>query len=159
MAASSQGQFLLALSSVLNLVMFGNLLIKKAEGQSLDAFVGELSERLGCGRFEQRQSSNYLDERYFTTSILGVAIEVARADEAEFQEYDFWLCFQPDGVHVDEESFFDGLADCAARKLALLGYQIVRPLNFGRAKGGAIAYRSNPTKGVGLRERVITEEV
>jgi len=159
LAASSQGQFLLALSSVLNLDMFGNLLVKKAEGQSLDAFVGELSERLGCGRFEERQSSNYLDERYFRASILGVAIEVARADEAELQEYDFWICLQPDGVHVDDKAFFDGLADCAARKLALLGYQVARPLNFGRAEGGATLYWPNPANGVSLRERVITEEV
>ena len=139
--------------------MFGNLLVKKAESQTLDAFVGELSERLGCGRFEERQSSNYLDERYFRTSILGVAIEVARADEAEFQEYDYWLCFEPDGVDVADTSFFDGLADCAARKLALLGYQVVRPLNFLRGEGGAIVYRSNPTKGAGLCEQVIIEEV
>lgn len=139
--------------------MFGNLLVKKIQGQSLDAFVDDLSERLGCGRFEERQSSNYLDERYFRASVFGVAIEVARADEAEFQEYDFWLCFEPDGVHVEDKTFFDGLADCAARKLALLSYQVARPLNFGRVEGGAIVYRLNPTTGLGLRERVITEEV
>jgi hypothetical protein len=137
--------------------MFGNLLLKKKAGQTLDALVRELSEGLSGAHFEERQSSNYLEERYFRASILGVAIEVALADEAEFPEFDFRVCFQPDGIHVDDKSFFDGLADCAARKLALLGHHVARPLNYGRTEGGAILYRANESKDSGLRERVTTE--
>lgn len=138
--------------------MVGNILIKKMQSQTLDAFVSDLSDRLGCGRFDERQSSNYLDERYFKASVLGVAIEVARADDGEFQEYEFWLSFEVDGVYVDDAAFLEGLADCAARKLTLLGYQVARPLNFGHKESGAILYRPNPTKDVGFRDRVIIEE-
>jgi hypothetical protein len=52
--------------------MIGNLLIKKAGSQSLDGFVAEFAERLGCGPFEERQSSNYVDERYFRCFALGI---------------------------------------------------------------------------------------
>jgi hypothetical protein len=139
--------------------MFGNLLVKKIDGQSLDAFVSELSRQVGCGNFEERQSSNYIDERYFRCSVLGIKVEVALADEAEFDSYDFWICFQPDGVYLDDKDFFDGLADCVARKLATCGRQVIRPLNFGRVGGGAIIYRRNPAENSGIHERVVTEDV
>ncbi len=43
--------------------MLGNLLIKNATGdQTLDAFVASLSQIVGCGQWEQRQSSNYVQE-------------------------------------------------------------------------------------------------
>src|SRR3974390_1139004 len=139
--------------------MFGNLFIRSNRNQSLDAFVEDLAKQLGCGQFEERQSSNYVNERYFRCSALGIAVEVALADESEFEAYQFWLCFQPDGVHVDDKSFFDGLADCVARKLVTSGWEVVRPLSFGRAGGGAIAYRRNPAENCGLRERVLVEEI
>jgi len=130
--------------------MAGDLLIKKTGGQSLDAFVGEFTERLGCGPFEERESSNYLDERYFRCFALGLEITVAAADDDEFGDYDFWVSFEPEGGCSGDEGFLVGLTDCAARKLALCGHQVVRPLDFGRADSGAVLYRSNPLKTGGL---------
>lgn len=139
--------------------MFGNLLIKKNDGQTLDSFVCELSKQLNCGNFEERQSSNYIDERYFRCALLGIAVEVSLADEAEFHEYRYRICFQPDQIHVEDKSFFEGLADCVARKLAKSGWEVALPLNFGRVGGATIIYRANPVENAGLREQVITEEV
>jgi hypothetical protein len=139
--------------------MFGNLLVKKLHGEVLDDFVADLSERLRCGPFQLRQSSNYLDERYFRAAVLGIAIKVAGADDVEFVDYHFWISLEPDDVCVDDTNFFDGLADCTARKLAILGYEVARPLSFDRSGGGAVLYRLNPNKNAGLYERVITQEV
>jgi hypothetical protein len=139
--------------------MFGNLFVKKIGSQSLDSFVSEMSNQLGCGKFEERQSSNYVDERYFRRATLGIVVEIALADEPEFDSCDFWISFQPDSVHLEDKSFFDGLADCVARKLAICGWQVIRPLSFGRAGGGAILYRLNPASNSSIRERVIVEDV
>jgi hypothetical protein len=140
--------------------MNGNLLVKKTGSQTLNAFVAEFSECLGCGPFEERQSSNYLGERYFRCFALGLEITVAAADNAEFGDYDFWVCFETeDGCLSDQEDFLAGLADCAARKFALCGHDAVRPLDYSRANSGAVLYRLNPLKGVDPRERVITEDI
>jgi hypothetical protein len=73
-----------------------DLLIKKTEGQLLDAFVGALRDFLGCDRWEERESVNYVEARYFRCSVLGLEVTVAIADSAEFKDYDFWLYFEPD---------------------------------------------------------------
>lgn len=139
--------------------MYGNLLVRKAGSQSLDIFIEELCECLGCASFEERDSSNYLEERYFRCVVLGIGVDVALADESEFMEYNFWISFGPNGVPVNDKFFFDLLADFVARKLVICGYQIIRPLDFGRIGSGGILYRPNPVKDVGLYEKVITERV
>ncbi len=139
--------------------MIGNLLIKKTGSQLLDAFVAEFSERLGCSHFEERESSNYVDERYFRCFTLGLEITVAKADSAEFADYDFWVCFEPESGCSSDQDFLDGLTDCVARKLVLCGHQVVRPLDFSRVDSGAVLYRPNPFKAAAPRERVITEEL
>ncbi len=69
--------------------MTGNLLIKKVKGQSLDTFVVALSDVIGCDRWEQRESSNYVEDRYFRCFVLGLEITASIADSSEFPEYDF----------------------------------------------------------------------
>ena len=64
--------------------------------------------------------------------VLGLEVTVAIADSAEFKDYDFWLYFEPDASCRGCEPFLDGLADCVARKLAVHGYEVVRPFDFGR---------------------------
>ena len=59
-----------------------DLLIKKTEGQLLDAFVGALRDFLGCDRWEERESVNYVEARYFRCSVLGLEVTVAIADSA-----------------------------------------------------------------------------
>jgi len=139
--------------------MSGNLLIKKTGSQTLDAFVAEFSDRLGCGPFEERQSSNYIDDRYFRCFALGLEITIATADNDEFGNYDYDVFFEPEVASSSDQDFLVGLADCVARKLALCGHDAVRPLDYSRANRGAVLYRPNPLKGVGPRERVITEDV
>ena len=74
--------------------MLGELLIKKQSGQSLDGFIVGLSALIGCEKWEQRQSSNYVGERYYRCAVLGLEITAAVADDAEFADYDFWLTLE-----------------------------------------------------------------
>lgn len=137
--------------------MNGNLLIKKTAGQSLDTFVGALTNLIGCREWQQRQSSNYVEERYFRCFVLGLEITVAIADDSEFKNYDFLLCLIPESGCRD--AVLDGVADCVARKIAQHGYEVVRPFDIGHSGSGGMRYRLNPIEGTKPRERVIAEEI
>lgn len=134
------------------------LLIKKTPQQSLDTFVASLAEAIGCDRWEQRQSSHYVEERYFRCLVLGLEIIAAIADYASYPDYQFCLWFQPTGLCAAEKSFLDGLADCAARQFAVRGYEVLRPHNNRQGSGGVL-YRLNPDEGAKPRERVVAEEI
>jgi hypothetical protein len=138
--------------------MNGNLLVKNIQEQSLDAFAAILPDIMGCGPWEQRQSSNYVEERYFRHVVLGLEITVAIADDSEFQGYQFSLWLQPIGPCAAETSFVDGLADCVARQFAVCGYEVVRPHSTRQGSGG-ILYRLNPAEEAKPRERVVTEHI
>ncbi len=138
--------------------MNGNLLIRKSPKQSLDAFVTALPDIIGCDRWEQRQSSNYIEERYFRRVVLGLEITVAIADDAEFQEYEFSVWLQPIGPCAVEKSFVAGLADCVARQFACRGYEVLRPHDSRQGAGGTL-YRMNPAENTRSRESVMTEEM
>jgi hypothetical protein len=132
--------------------MNGNIYIKKKANQSLDAFVCDLATALGCAQWERRQSSNYVEERYFRCSALGIEVIAAIADSSDFDEYDFWLFLEPRAGYGTDRSFLDGVADCIAWRLATFGYTVVRPYEL-----GSMLYR--PSNGGSPRENVITEEV
>jgi hypothetical protein len=134
------------------------LLIKGSQDQLLDTFVADLSHTIGCSQWEQRQSSNYVEERYFRCFALGLEITAAIADDSEFQNYDFWLCIEPEVGRNADKVFLAGLAECVAWKLALHGYEILRPHDSRKGSGGLI-YRLNPDENAKPRERVVTEEI
>jgi hypothetical protein len=138
--------------------MNGNLLIKNTQKQSLDAFVAILPDVIGCDRWEQRQSSNYVEERYFRRVVLGLEVIVAIADDSEFQDYQFSIWLHPIATYAAEKSFLDGLADCVARQFAVCGYEVLCPHD-SRQDSGGILYRLNPAEGAKPRERVVTEEI
>ena len=138
--------------------MNGNLLIKNSQKQSLDAFVVILPKVIGCDGWEQRQSSNYVEERYFRRAVLGLEITVAIADDSGFQDYQFSLWLKPISPCTAETSFVDGLADCVARQFAGCGYEVLCPHDSRQGSGGII-YRLNPDEGAKLREKVVKEEI
>lgn len=138
--------------------MNGILLIKTSQNQSLDTFVAALPNVIGCDQWEQRQSSNYAEERYFRRIVLGLEIKVSIADYAEFQDYQFSLWLKPSGPCMAETSFVNGLTDCVARQFAVHGYEVFCMHDARRGSGG-ILYRLNPAEGAKPRERVVTEEV
>lgn len=134
--------------------MASDLLIKSGENQSLDDFVSALRNILACDRWEQRDSANYVDERYYLCIALGVEITAAIADDIEFKDWPFWLHFEPHGAVGGDKRGLDGLAECVARALVLQSYEVLRPNDFGRTGSGATLYQLNEDKGVKLRDRV-----
>lgn len=138
--------------------MSANLLVQPIDEQTLDSFVAELCHDFGCHGFEERESSNYVEERYFIARILGLEVTVALADEINYQDYQFWISLQPEATGLADVSFLDGIADCLARKLALHGHRVARPLSFTRQDQGTVYYRPHPSSEAEPRARVIVEE-
>jgi len=136
--------------------MPAELLINSTDGQSLDGFVASLPSLIGCDRWEQRESSNYVEGRYYRCVVFGVEITAAIADDAEFKEWHLRLHFKPHEMLVDDKRCLDGLAECVARTLVLHSYDVIRPNDIVRPGGGAIRYELNRAEGVTLRDRIRT---
>ena len=139
--------------------MHGQLLIKKSDDQTLDVFIATIDKVIGPMRWEERQSSNYVDERYFFTSVLALQVTAAIADDSEFSEYDFWLSIEPSVADSCDKSFLDGLAAIIAKAFALHGYEVLHPNDMSRPGNGGTVYRLNPDSLAKLRERVIVESL
>jgi hypothetical protein len=138
--------------------MTGELLIKKQNHQSLDDFVAVLSGILGCGPWEERESSNYPPEfRYFRCYALGMEITASIADKGEFSAFEFLLFLEPELLQR-ERAFLAGVADCIAKKLVLAGYEVLRPFDSSRVGNGGV-YRLDPTAGEMPWEKIVTHEI
>jgi len=139
--------------------MYGNLLIKTEVKQTLELFVQMIKSILGCCEWQERNSSNYVGERYFRCFVLGLEMTVAIADDSEFTGYDFWIRIEAPLVANVDKVFLADLADNVARQLTLQGYEVLRPNNIGRVGSGAVSYRLNPITGAKTTGKIITEEV
>ena len=135
-----------------------DLLIKKTQAtQTFDAFTNALPGLVGCSPWEERESSSYPPEdRYFRCFALGLEIVASIADESEFTEYDFRIHMTPEFLRNDD-AFLAELADCVARRLAVRGYQVLRPFDFSRSGKGGLCYRFDPAAGTMPWERVVTQ--
>jgi hypothetical protein len=138
--------------------MMTELFVGKRSGLLLDDFITLLSSLTGSANWEQRASSNYVEERYYRCFVLGFEITASIADDSEFADRDFWLTFEPHRVMPEDRLFLDGIADWVARVLALEGFEVVRPLEPGRAGTGAVLYRRDPCE-EDSRIAVITEDL
>ena len=126
--------------------------------QTLDEFVNALANLLGCGSWEQRESSNWPENRYFRCFALGLEIDACVADDSEFEDYDFQLYFKPELWRSDSESLV-GLSDCVARKLVVSGYEVLRPFDSSRSGKGGLRYRYDPAAGKNPDEQILTESI
>lgn len=137
--------------------MSNELLIKKTKGYSFNDFVSDLLQLIRCDQWEQLQSPG-MEGHYFRSYVLGVEITLVVVEDSRFEDYNFCIRFTPEIAYRGEYLPFDGLCDSIARKLAVHGYEIVRPIN--RDLGSeAVHYRKNPDKVGDPWKIVVTEKV
>jgi hypothetical protein len=137
--------------------MPGHLLIKKRAGETLDDFVAMIDTIIGPIKWEERESTNYVNERYFAASAVALKVKIAIADDTEFSDYDHWISIDVSVAGVGDRSFLDGVADAVARAVTLHGYEVLRPNDMSRAGNGGSVYRLNPNAELWSRERIIVE--
>ena len=139
-------------------VMPGDLFVKARQGETLHTFADRIASLFDLPSIERRESSNYMDEEYFTGTALSIAVTFARTDDADLVDYDFWIHLRPTGAWVEDRSFVDGLADVLARRLTIAGESVVRLPNAERKGGTKIFYTLNRGAPNASREQVGTRE-
>ena len=133
--------------------MHGNLFIRTSSNTDLRSFAAAVFSLLNVANASTRESENYAHGEYVTSQVLGLTVKVARADDSEFPDYQFWLNFKPTDAWVEESSSLDGLADVVAKRLALEGYEVARALAFGKIGGAKILYTRKSAEG-NVRDRL-----
>jgi hypothetical protein len=123
--------------------MMGDLYIRSDAKEDLEVFAARLFAVLNIPSFSIRESENFHGGRYFTARCLGLTVQLALGDDANLPEYNFWLTFSPprELSGTADRSSLDGMADLLARKLALDGFDIARPLDAARVGKPVMFYR------------------
>jgi hypothetical protein len=135
-----------------------DLLIKLSESTpNLEKFVEALPKLIGCGPWQERESSNYPPElRYSQCAALGVDIEAYVQDDCEFDQYPVQLFFKTN-FRIGDDKFLVELADCVARQLVLTGFEVLRPFDSSRTGKGGVCYRRDQKAGEMPWEQIVTE--
>ncbi len=77
--------------------MIGHIFIStESSEQPLEEFARRLFSRLGVAQFEERESSNDVDEHYFRGCSAGIEVTVALADTRSLEGYRFWVTLEPE---------------------------------------------------------------
>jgi hypothetical protein len=134
-----------------------DVLIKRRNGETLESFVSSLQARIGCNRWELRESSNYPDGQYFLCEALCQNITVHTNDLQGLDEFDFQMHFRRTGFSRKDE-ILEGLADCIARQLASEGYEVVYSDNIGKIGAVGVKYTLDIAAGSLPWERVRAED-
>jgi len=122
--------------------MVACLFIRTREAQDLDALSKTISTLLRVEINEIRHSENAPGGTYVKGEALGLRITLSEADDSDFYDYDFEICFRPQ-IAVAGRDCLDGLAEIVARHLARHGMKVARPLEFGKAGTPRVEYGDN----------------
>jgi hypothetical protein len=114
--------------------------VKPKRPVSLGEFAGMVYRDLNVSAFSERESSNYIDEHYFTADSLGAKVCVSLADDDRFSDYQFWITLSTAKTWVNDGSFIEPLADLIARFLTMKGYEVARDPSGGRIGGAKLIY-------------------
>ena len=138
--------------------MFHDLLIKiPFKGYSLNDFAADLQALIQYDKWEHRQNPG-AEGYYFRMYVMGVGIIVSMAEDMRFREYTLGIRFEPEIQQKEERLSFAGLADCLARKMAVDGFEVVRPLQSEDRREGVL-YFQNPDKNSRLWKPYIAEAI
>jgi hypothetical protein len=140
--------------------MLAELSIKTGAGESLPEFASRVFSILNISKFEERQSANYVEGRYFRGLVLGVAVDIAIADCSRFQDLSFWVTFEVDfrAPSIDDDTFLAGLADLTARILVIQGYEVFKDERPGRIDSQWFKYKLVNAKKPNHKGAIVIEE-
>jgi hypothetical protein len=89
-----------------------------------------IKQALGDIEFEERESSNYVDGRYFSGHIGSITVVLALSDETDHDDLTYWIAFKSD--EVAEEELITLTDAIMKEKLLPLNFKIARFESFGR---------------------------
>lgn len=89
-------------------------------------------------KFEERESSNYIDGRYYSGDYDNVRIVVALSDETDHDDLPFWIALSSN--QMDEGSLVAFTNNIVEENLLPQGFKVARFASFGRVDEQRIDY-------------------
>lgn len=106
-----------------------NLLGALNAENDLDVFATQFFAVVDATQIEERESSNYVDGRYFRGRVADVSFKVSWADLAGNEDLPFWIRIESD---VPDSAILASMIDELIRSKAMLaGFHFARMLNYG----------------------------
>jgi hypothetical protein len=97
-----------------------------------------IKQLLGDIEFEERESSNYVDGRYFSGHLGSIRVVLALSDESDHDDMTYWIAFKSD--EIGEEDLITFTDTIVKEKLLPLKFRIARFESFGRVDEQRINY-------------------
>ena len=95
----------------------------------LDVFVNTFFSALGLVEYDERNSSNYIDERYFIGEYDNISYTISMSDEVDNEDLPFWINVSTDDVKK-MNMLFDIVDNNIKTKILPAGFYIARFINF-----------------------------
>jgi hypothetical protein len=138
-------------------VMHADIYIRASKDQPLEEFARLIFSRLGVARFEERESSNYVDGHYFRSIAHGLEVVIALADTQGLEEYRFRLTLTAEQSAGCDTSYMQDHAETLARLLSAHGWRCFVPDDVttikGEDEGTIYEARQASAANVSLRQR------
>lgn len=116
-----------------------NLLCAYAGTADLGEFAQAFFKFADIKEGQKRESSNYVDSRYYRGYAYGAELTVSLADEEGNDDLPFWVQIATTSHHAAD--VLEGLVDCLVRERLLpAGFHVARMMNFGRQDEHRIDY-------------------
>lgn len=106
-----------------------NLLGALSTENELDAFAKQFLSVIGASQVEERESSNYVDGRYFRGAVGDISFTVSLADDDGNEDLPFRVCIKSD--IPDLEALVSMIDEIIRNKAMSAGFHFARMLNFG----------------------------
>ena len=99
----------------------------------LDSFAKAFFEAIGIFEYEERESSNYIDEHYFIGSDGALSVQICIYDVEGYEDMPYWVTIDADMAKLED---LVDLVDQIVRKKAMpMGFRFARMINIGRIEG------------------------
>jgi hypothetical protein len=117
-----------------------NLLIDRNEDTSLDTFARSFFAAVGGKNFEERESSNYVEGRYFVGQLNGMHFEIALSDLEGFADLNYWISIEATAGFAKHSLFALYVDEIVKNKLIPSGFRVAKIVDFGKRDMQRIDY-------------------
>jgi hypothetical protein len=117
---------------------FINLLGSLQSGHGLDAFAKTFFDAAGVGKFEERESSNYLEGRYFKGNDGDLFFTISLSDEEAHSDLPYWV--QISSRAVEGDKLISMVNSLVSGRILPRGFRLSRIVNLGKRNERRLDY-------------------
>ncbi|GLR14010.1 hypothetical protein GCM10007907_28000 [Chitinimonas prasina] len=119
-------------------MQYVNLLGVFDTSSELDSFAKEFFSAVGVSSYEERESGNFPDGRYFRNLEGVLAFTISLSDEEDHEDLPFWIQVSADMSSLDE--LVSAVDSIVLEKAMPAGFCIARMINLGKKNEQRINY-------------------